>query len=146
MMVARLHMAMDEGHGMAPEKSLVSLKDKGLELPTEKVVLDGNKIAETPFPSRILGQRGASGGGGGPSAKKPEPEVSPAEPAPDLSREPFQKQPTPVQQIVENIVSPRTGKRLTHRYAEAISLKQAEGHRLNVTGTEELNKMGKDLG
>lgn len=59
-LVARVHMALDRDSGLAPDRSMDSLKNKGFSLSTEKIALD-----EVPraggvaggLPSRVLGAR-----------------------------------------------------------------------------------------
>lgn len=137
--IARLHMMIGAGHGMAPEKSLVTMKRKSFDLSTEKVAVESHQASYTAIPSRVLGQRVGSASAGGGAAPKPQPEMEIEGVAPDAS---LLQQNQAAQKIIEDMMVPRVGKRLTHRYAEAISDRD---NRMNVQDNETLSQIDRDI-
>jgi hypothetical protein len=69
--VARMQMSINSNSDMSLDRSPVNLKNKGFELSTEKTAVETKNIGYSAVQSRVLGQRGAVGGGV-PAVKKPE--------------------------------------------------------------------------
>ena len=95
-LVARAHMRLGAEHNLAPERSPVSLKNKGFSLSTEKVEVEvpkeGGQQQQKAPSSKILGQRrvhiassSSSGEGGAP--KPDDREMYKPEDMPDIEKE-----------------------------------------------------------
>lgn len=110
-LLARLQMRMDDGHGMSLQRDLIQQKQKEFSLSTEKVAVD---VKTGAVPSRILGQRPVAGA----PAAAPE-QANPA-----------------VQTLIEDLVSPPVGKRLSQSYAQA---------KMNVKETPALEKVDRNI-
>lgn len=138
--IARLHMAMDQDHGMQMNRSLLNLRRKGHELSTEKIAVEAKNSNYQGVPSRILGQRANAA-------------AIPSSPAPE-NFQPFQPQaedPALVekskaaQQLIESIVSPRIGKRLMDSYAQAKKLIKGGDSEIHLKETPSVKMVDKDI-
>jgi SAM-dependent methyltransferase len=114
--LARTQMMMDDHHDMALNRSPINLRNKGFSLSTEKVAVEAKNTGYSAVPSRILGYRAAAA----PMEPEPAVEISSQE----------------VQSMIENLVMPRVGKRLSQSYAQALSLLTAQGGATEVIHME----------
>jgi hypothetical protein len=62
-LMARVQMRTNDSHAMGAQREMGVQKNKGFSLSTEKVAVDAKDSGYSAMPSRILGQRGAAGGG-----------------------------------------------------------------------------------
>jgi SAM-dependent methyltransferase len=122
--LARIQRMIPDEHGMAMSRSPVNMRYKDFELSTEKIAVEA-KNAGYSAPSRVLGQRGAFSSAAGGTA--------------------IAKQNEAAQQLIENLMMPRLGKRLMQSYAEALNLK--DGHYdISLAQTLSVQEIDKNIG
>lgn len=112
--IARLHLSMDINSDMMLHRSPVNLKNKATELSTEKTAVERKNAGYSAVPSRVLGQRGAAGGMPGAAAKPEDPMWEPPTADPTVLAES-----KAAQALIETIMAPRVGPRLSDSYAQA---------------------------
>jgi len=136
-LIARLHMSMDFNNDMTMTRSPVNLKNKGTELSTEKTAVEAKNVGYSAVPSRVLGQRGAAGGGVGAAVKPEEPLWEPTSEVLAESKA--------AQALIETIMAPRVGPRLSDSYAQAKKVLREENANIRMKETPPVAKIDKDI-
>ena len=136
--IARLHLSMDVTHDMMLHRSPVNLKPQATELSTEKTAVERKNAGYSAVPSRILGQRGGAGAPGA-AAKPEEPMWEPTTHDPSVLAES-----EAAQKLIETIMAPRVGPRLSDSYAMAKRSGRDEP-KIRMTETPGVKAVDKDI-
>lgn len=143
-LMARVHMAMDDGHGMQMNRSPLSYRHQAHSLSTEKIAVEAKNASYSAVPSRILGQRGGAAAG---AAAKPEAYQPFQPPVADVPHDPeLEEQSKAAQALIENIVAPRVGRRLVDSYAQAKKVIKGGDGQIHMEETASVTKVDKEIG
>ncbi len=141
-MLARTQMMMGDNHDMSLSRSPVNLKSKGFNLSTEKIAVEAKDVSYSAVPSRVLGQRGGAAGGGG-AAPVARPVIAEEITAPAVTPDVLEQNKL-AQSIIEGLMMPRVGKRLSQSYAQAMDWIKGEKDDIQMKETASTSQIKKD--